>query len=72
MAKKDMTIVLTEIFGVLEKIYNQKQKESGMSTPIPYAYIQNDVTGELVIYSAWGKNSDKIVKHLKSMGVKHG
>lgn len=56
---------LHKLFDLAQDLYREKQRESGMADPIPFAWARNDETGELVIYSAFQNGSKEIERLLK-------
>lgn len=46
------------LMDLAERLYNSEQHNSGMVTPIPYAYIEGE--GKFLIISNWAKDSAEI------------
>lgn len=56
---------LHRLFDIAQDLYREKQHESGVMEPIPFAWARNDDTGELIIYSAFESHSKDIEKMLE-------
>lgn len=55
---------LWKLFDIAQELYRDRQHESGVIDPIPFAWVRNDQTGELIVYSAFQKHSKDIEKLL--------
>lgn len=58
------TVKISRMFDIAQDLYREKQRESGMVDPIPFAWARNDDTGELIIYSAFQPQSKDIERLL--------
>ena len=57
MKKKD----IETMFALARQLYSEEQENTGMLTPIPYCYVKNNNTGELLVFSAFGEESKKLL-----------
>ena len=63
MTKKEMKT----LFYLSEKLFWQEQKKSGMTTPIPYAWIANEEEGKFIAVSMFGVHSETVKNKLKEI-----
>ena len=56
-----------EFLRLAEKLYWQEYRKSGMSTPIPYAWIANESEGSFVAVSMFGVCSKTVKDKLKEI-----
>ncbi len=54
------------LFDIAQELYAEELKKSGMAS-LPYAWIQNNLTGEYLIYTPYSKIADKIKDAIKKI-----
>jgi len=62
MKKKD----IETMFALARQLYSDEQENTGMLAPIPYCYVKNNNTGELLVFSAFGGESRKLLNDIRA------
>ena len=54
-----------EMMATAKRHWLNEDKQTGMLRPMPYVWIRNDETGELLIYTPLRSDAERILKTLK-------
>ncbi len=63
MSKKKLTL----LFELCNELYEQERKKSGMAV-LPYCYCTNTDNGQFLVFSQFGKCSEKLKSILDNNG----
>lgn len=56
---------LETLFVLARELYAEKQADSGMIDPIPFAWATDNRDGALLVFSAWEKHGRDVAAQIK-------